>query len=79
MDQFERLADRAAISKSVVRAAALDMVGRFRDRWAQIRDAMPLPAITKTIDEQLARVPLFGGDQLAQKTVGVVASHQEIA
>jgi hypothetical protein len=41
---------------------------------------MPLPAITKTIDEQLAWVPLFGGDQLAQKTVGVVvASHQEIA
>lgn len=80
LDQFERLADRAAISKSIVRTAALNMVGRFRDRWAQIRDAMPLPAITKSIDDQLVRVPLFGVDQPAQKTVGVVvASHQEIS
>lgn len=78
VDEFERLADRAAVSKSIVRAAALDMVGRFRDRWAQIRDEMPLPATTKTIDEQLAQVPLFGGGHAAQKTGAVTSSHQEI-
>jgi serine/threonine-protein kinase HipA len=79
VEQFERLADRAAVSKSVVRAAALDMVERFRDRWAQIRDAMPLPAITRTIDEQLARVPLFDGGRSAQKPAGAaVTSHREI-
>ncbi|MGA8575220.1 MAG: HipA domain-containing protein [Candidatus Cybelea sp.] len=80
IEEFERLADRAAVSKSVVRAAAVDMVERFRDRWVQIRDAMPLPAITRTIDDQLAQVPLFNGDQHALEAAGeVVASRQEIA
>ena len=79
IEEFERLADRAAVSKSVVRTAAVDMVERFHDRWVQIRDAMPLPAITRTIDEQLARVPLFGGDRRApETTVEVGASHEEI-
>jgi serine/threonine-protein kinase HipA len=78
VNQFEHLADRAGVSKSVVRAATLDMVGRFRDRWAQIRDAMPLPAIAKTIDEQLKRVPLFGGSRSARKTTAVAPSLREL-
>lgn len=79
IDEFERLADRAAVSKSVVRTAAIDMVERFRDRWVRIRDTMPLPAITATIDEQLARVPLFCGTRREpEATSDVAASHQEI-
>ena len=79
IDEFERLADRAALSKGVVRAAAAGMVERFHDRWLQIRDEMPLPAISRTIDEQLARVPLFAGDRRARETnIEVGASHEEI-
>lgn len=77
--EFERLADRAGVSKSVVRAAAVDMVERFHDRWIHLRDTMPLPAIVRTIDEQLARVPLFGGDRRVPDSAGdVAASHEEI-
>lgn len=78
IEEFERLADRAAVSKSVVRTAAIDMVDRFRDRWPRIRDAMPLPAITRTIDEQLAQVPLFGGGHRAPGVAGDPPLHQEI-
>jgi serine/threonine-protein kinase HipA len=79
IDQFERLADRAGVSKSVVRTAALEMVARFHERWPQIHESMPLPAIKQTIDEQLALVPLFGGHAAPIVTRGEAAPHQEIA
>lgn len=79
IDQFEHLAGRAGVSKSVVRAAALEMVARFREQWPKIHDSMPLPAITETIDEQLARVPLFGGQASTIATSGAAKTHEEIS
>jgi hypothetical protein len=65
--------------KFLDRTAAVDMVERFRDLWGRIRDTMPLPAITSTIDDQLARVPLFNGDRRSLNTSGeVLVSHREV-
>jgi serine/threonine-protein kinase HipA len=58
-EEFERLADRASVSRSVVRAAAAEMVARMQDRWPRIRDSMPSLEIMRTIDDQLRTVPLF--------------------
>ena len=77
LEEFERLAERAGLSRSAVRAAVLDMIARVRSRWPQIRDGMPLPAITQTIDDQLARVPLFGG-HAAPETVDNATTHEEV-
>jgi serine/threonine-protein kinase HipA len=77
LEAFERLAERAALSRSAVRAAVLDMVARVRSRWPQIRDEMPLPAIAQTIDDQLARVPLFGGHASLER-LDNAATHEEI-
>jgi serine/threonine-protein kinase HipA len=77
LEAFERLAQRAGLSRSAVRVAVLDMTARVRSRWPQIREEMPLAAIAQTIDNQLTRVPLFGGHTAPQTGDGA-AMHEEI-
>ncbi len=78
MTEFNRLAERAEVSRSVVCTAAAEMVARMHERWPQIRDSVPYPPVITTIDEQLAGVPLFIGQKQSTAIADEPLEHSEI-
>lgn len=59
LSQMEAMADRAGVSRGIVKTAALAMVSQMRDAWPQRRSSMPFEQLATTIDVQFEKVPLF--------------------
>jgi serine/threonine-protein kinase HipA len=66
ISEFEALAREAGASPRIVTRVVNEMVERVRATWRETREELSDRDIRRTIDAQLATVPLFGGKPVAR-------------